>query len=150
MSICKLLLLVVLVSTAFAHHSGYRWRHDDDDDDDRDHHHDHDDHDDDDYDDFDDDHDDKDDRDKSRTVLIGAAGENRSRKVMWSGRSSYPGYRHPQRESARRPAVPPRTYLSRRGVITPSPRVRPVALHNKQRASDPRYREGLQELRDLM
>nr|CDS23379.1 expressed conserved protein [Echinococcus granulosus] len=116
MSICKLLLLVVLVSTAFAHHSGYRWRHDDDDDDDRDHHHDHDDHDDDDYDDFDDDHDDKADRDKSRTVLIGAAGENRSRKVMWSGRSSYPGYRHPQRESARRPAVPPRTYLSRRDL----------------------------------
>ncbi|VDK21363.1 unnamed protein product [Taenia asiatica] len=127
----------------FGRQHGYYHHRDDDD-------HDHDDHDDDHDDDDDDDDDDRDDRDRNKTVLIGASGGGNSRRVMWHGSSSYPGYRHYSRRPSHRPPVPPRSYMSKRGLITPSPPVRPVQLHNKERARDPRYRQGLQELRDLI
>ncbi|VDM32113.1 unnamed protein product [Hydatigera taeniaeformis] len=153
----KLLFLIAFVSAVFARHPGHHWRHGDEDDDDYygrrhgySHHREHD-HDDDDEDDDDErDEDDSDDREKNRTQLITASGGGHSRRVMWSGSSSYPGYKRYHRRPLYRPAVPPRTYLSRRGLITPSPPVRPVALHNKERAKDLRYRQGLQELRDLI
>ncbi|KAM7534060.1 hypothetical protein Aperf_G00000115817 [Anoplocephala perfoliata] len=153
MKTIQLFLLISLVCTAFAfhghHYHGFHEIHHDDD------HH---------GEDFylDDDSD-----------LIPARSNYGSRRtVLWTGPSSYSGYRrytvqkkptppprpaYPPRVVSRQTYTPNQSYQSRYYQYYQRPyessRQQPsrtVPLHNKDRRDDPRYRQGLQELADLM
>ncbi|CDI97122.1 expressed conserved protein [Echinococcus multilocularis] len=71
------------------------------------------------------------------------------RSVIWSGAASYPGYKDSRnRKHTKGPSEMHKMYASKPDKKTHSQIT--IPLHNKQRANDPRYREGLQELADLM
>lgn len=106
---------------------------------------------DDDDDEDDDDDDDDDDHGYHPMVIKRAAYRPSSRTVTWKGPSSYQGYdKTAAGRKSKAPQVPPRTYQQGTQSTRKSGRPVKVPLHNKARANDPTYQQGLDELAELM
>ncbi|KAL5106815.1 hypothetical protein TcWFU_004874 [Taenia crassiceps] len=75
------------------------------------------------------------------------------RSVIWSGAASYPGYRdsRKRKHDKEHSKALSKTY-AKYAVESAQKPMESInfQLHNKERANDKRYREGLQELADLM
>ncbi|VDO16611.1 unnamed protein product [Rodentolepis nana] len=143
MSMLKIFLLFGLVGVIFARHIGHHEGHEHNDD----HHH------------------EEDEDDLDETYLIPARTNYGGRRtVIWTGPSSYSGYRSYQKtptQTQQRSTYPRQTnyyprqspYVSRETYYPQSrSQARPIKapLYNKQRAGDEKYKQGLRELADLM
>ncbi|VDD76273.1 unnamed protein product [Mesocestoides corti] len=144
MTTLKFILLLALVYTALAdhsrHHGRRHFRHDDDDDDDhfRGEHH------------GEEDEEDDEEDDDDAGPLAGAAGTHR-RSVIWRGPQSYQGYRSNKKIVQKpKPVQSSGSHHSSSSGSSRHQRYPQPPIHNRKRMHDKRYREGLQELSDLM